>query len=178
MVISRQAPVFSVAIAVAVLLFGNSGDGTAQSLMPPKIVAGESGLPLPRFVSLATNKANLRTGPGERYPILWVYVRQDQPLEITAEFGVWRRVRDIDGAVGWMHGRLLSGRRSAIITGRNRVLRSKSLAGARPLLRLAPGVLVEIDRCADFWCRIAVRGKKGWLERESFWGTYLGENFE
>lgn len=155
-----------------------TGTAIAQSLPAARIVTGESGYPVPRFVSLATDKANLRTGPGVRYPILWVYVRRDQPLEVTAEYGVWRRVRDVDGTIGWMHGRLLSGRRSAIVTGDIRVLRAKPDAGARPLLRLAPGVLVELDRCEDAWCRLEVRGKKGWLERESLWGTYGGEEFE
>ena len=182
MKISRQAPVFIVVIAAAGLVFGISSvipnAGFAQSLPTPKIVTGESGLSVPRFVSLGTDKANLRTGPGERYPILWVYIRRDQPLEVTAEFGVWRRVRDIDGTVGWMHGRLLSGRRSAIITGGIRVMRSKPEAGARPLLRLAPGALAEINRCEEAWCRIEVRGKKGWLDRENLWGTYLGEDFD
>lgn len=166
------------AAALALIFFAASDAVIAQSLPPPRIVIGESGLPVPRFVSLATDKANLRTGPGERYPILWVYIRRDQPLEVTAEFGVWRRVRDVDGTVGWMHGRLLSGRRSAIVTDSVRVMRKKPADKARPLLRLKPGVQVEVDRCKDAWCRIEVLGKRGWLERESFWGTYLGENFE
>lgn len=155
-----------------------SGSVFAQSQPTPRTATGDSGLPVPRFVSLATDKANLRTGPGERYPILWVYIRPDQPLEVTAEFGVWRRVRDIDGTVGWMHGRLLSGRRSAIVTGKIRVMRKKPDGEARPLLRLKPGVQVEVDRCEDAWCHIEVRGKSGWLERESLWGMYLGENFD
>ncbi len=176
----RLAAILATALLLAAALLPAvaSGGAIAQSLPAARAVTGESGLPLPRFVSLATDKANLRTGPGARYPILWVYVRRDQPLEVTAEYGVWRRVRDIDGTIGWMHGRLLSGRRSAIVTGDVRVLRAKPDTGARPLLRLAPGVLVEVDRCEDAWCRLEVRGKKGWLQRESLWGPYAGEEFE
>lgn len=166
-------------ILAAVLLMATfSTSSSGQSLPAVRIVTGESGLPVPRFVSLATDKANLRTGPGGRYPILWVYVRRNLPLEVTAEYGVWRRVRDIDGAVGWMHGRLLSGRRSAIVTGDIRVLRARPDAAARPLLRLQPGVLAEVQKCESAWCRIEVRGKKGWLRRESLWGTYAGEEFD
>ncbi len=165
-------------LGAALLVTTVFGGATAQSLPAVRIVTGESGLPVPRFVSLATDKANLRTGPGGRYPILWVYVRRNLPLEVTAEYGVWRRVRDIDGAVGWMHGRLLSGRRSAIVTGSIRVLRARPEVTARPLLRLQPGVLAEALECERAWCRIKVRGKKGWLRRESLWGTYAGEEFD
>lgn len=169
-----------VTLLVSALVGTSTNTSNAQSLPAPRIITGESGLPVPRFVSLATDKANLRTGPGRRYPILWVFVHRDQPLEVTAEYGVWRRVRDIDGTVGWMHGRLLSGRRHGIITRQQRVLRARPEAGARPLLRLAPGVLVALHECeaAAAWCRIEVRGKKGWLQRESLWGTYDGEEIE
>ena len=36
--------------------------------------------------------------------------------EITAEFENWRRVRDSEGAEGWVYHSLLSGRRTAVIT--------------------------------------------------------------
>ncbi len=168
------------ALLAAILLVSVATASMAQSLPPPRITTGESGLPVPRFVSLATDKTNLRTGPGRRYPILWVFLRPDLPLEVTAEFGVWRRVRDMDGTVGWMHGRLLSGRRHGIVSRQQRVLRAKPEAGARPLLRLQPGVLVALHKCeaTSLWCRVEVRGKKGWLQRESIWGTYGGEEIK
>ena len=45
-----------------------------------------SGLPLPRFAALRSDEVYLRTGPGPRYPIDWVYKRRDLPLEIEREF--------------------------------------------------------------------------------------------
>ena len=53
-----------------------------------------TGLPLPRFVSLRAGEVNLRTGPGVQYPVDWVYLRQNLPMEIIAEYGTWRKVRD------------------------------------------------------------------------------------
>lgn len=46
----------------------------------------ESGLALPRFVSLRSNHINARSGPGARYPIEWVYMQKNAPVEIVAEF--------------------------------------------------------------------------------------------
>ena len=61
--------------------------------------ARDDALPLPRFVSLKSAEVNLRTGPGTRYPIEWVYKRRALPVEIIAEFDNWRRVRDWEGTV-------------------------------------------------------------------------------
>lgn len=168
-------------LAVGLALFcgalgTTNGDAVAQSRERDGTDTGASGLPVPRFVSLSVGRANLRTGPGERYPILWVYVREGLPLEITAEFGAWRRIRDLDGTVGWMHGRMLSGRRTAVISGRERVLRSDASPDSSPVLRAEPGVVAELKKCEGAWCRIEVRGRKAWLERESLWGTYKNED--
>lgn len=167
-------------ILLSVTLFGPAvaPNVTAQSLERVRSSVGETGLPLPRFVSLSVAKANMRTGPGRRYPILWVYVRQNHPIEITAEFGLWRRVRDQDGTTGWMHSRLLSGRRTALITGDIRVLRTDPRPDAGAVMRVEPGVIAEIVRCDAVWCRLEVGGRRGWLLREQMWGTYLAEEID
>ncbi|NNF73231.1 MAG: aspartyl-trna synthetase, partial [Rhodobacteraceae bacterium] len=72
-------------------------------------------LPLPRFVSLKASEGNVRRGPSLSHRIDWVFTRRDMPLEITGEYGHWRRVRDRDGAGGWMHYSLLSGARTVIV---------------------------------------------------------------
>ncbi|MDP7625068.1 MAG: SH3 domain-containing protein, partial [Rhodospirillales bacterium] len=69
-----------------------------------------TGKPLPRFVSLRADEVNLRTGPGVRYPVDWVYQRKNLPVEVIAEFGTWRKVRDVQGSQGWIHQSLLSSR--------------------------------------------------------------------
>ena len=78
-------------------------------------VLGESGLPLPRFVAVSEKQANMRRGPGEDYPLLYQYRRQGLPLEVVAEYGQWRQVRDHEGSEGWMHARLLRASRHVII---------------------------------------------------------------
>ena len=43
-----------------------------------------SGLPLPRFASLKADEVNVRTGPGPRYPVDWVFKSRNMPVEIVA----------------------------------------------------------------------------------------------
>src|SRR3977135_1331350 len=57
-----------------------------------------SGLPIPRFASLRSDEVNVRTGPGARYPVDWVFKRKAMPVEIVAEYENWRKIRDRQGA--------------------------------------------------------------------------------
>ena len=124
--------------------------------------AGPSGLALPRFVTLRAAKANLRTGPGIRYPIEWVYARRGLPLEVIDEFETWRRVRDWQGSVGWVHQSMLSGRRGAMILGEQRLLRRAPKDGAAGVARVEVGVVARLRRCPGRRCRIQVQGFEGW----------------
>ena len=53
-----------------------------------------SGLPVPRFVSLKSDHVNVRGGPNKDHDVAWVYTRPGLPVEITAEYENWRRIRD------------------------------------------------------------------------------------
>ncbi|WP_158745052.1 SH3 domain-containing protein [Acidisphaera sp. L21] len=142
---------------------------------PPK--GSNTGLPLPRFASLKTDEVNLRTGPGLRYPIEWVYKRRDLPVEIQREFEVWRLVADQEGVKGWVHQATLVGRRTFVSVGVEQVIRSSAEDTASAVARLKPGVIGRIRSCdakAD-WCQVQVGEYRGWLKREAFWGTYPGE---
>jgi SH3-like domain-containing protein len=144
----------------------------SQTIIRKEQTTGASGLPTPRFVSLNVAKANMRTGPGEQYPILWVYVREDLPLEVTDEYGAWRRIRDNEGTTGWMHGALLSGRRTGVISGATRTLHAEPDAKSKALIRAEPGVVLSIESCQAGWCEVEIRGRSGWIPQDHFWGTY------
>lgn len=139
-----------------------------------------SGLPLPRFVSLRAGEVNLRTGPGVQYPVDWVYRKSTLPLEVIAEYKTWRKVRDWDGAQGWVHQTMLSATRTFIVTGATRTLLSKADTTARPVARVQAGVTGQLMACPDAsdYCRVQVDGFEGWLPRTDFWGVLKGEAFE
>jgi SH3-like domain-containing protein len=137
-----------------------------------------SGLLLPRFVSLGAAEVNVRTGPGRQYPIAWVFVRRDLPVEVLAEFGLWRKVRDIDGAEGWAHRSVLSGHRTALIIGEVRTLRLEPDAASLPVLLAEPGVQGSLLACRSEWCRMEIEDLRGWLPRAQLWGVHAWETFE
>lgn len=147
---------------------------------PAQAQVSGSGLPLPRFVSLRAGEVNLRTGPGVQYPIEWVYRKSGLPLEVIAEYKTWRKVRDWEGAQGWVHQTMLSATRTFIITGATRTVMSQANRTARPVARVQSGVTGQLIACpADTdYCRVEVEGFEGWLPRSEFWGVIKGEAFE
>lgn len=140
---------------------------------------GESGLPIPRFVSLDSDKVYVRAGPALRYPIRWVYKRKGLPVEIIQEFESWRKIRDFEGEEGWIHTSLLSGKRTVLFTGDDLVpLREGFSANARVVAKIEPRVVAGLSKCIDDWCRVEKDGYKGWVERKSLWGIYDDENLD
>ena len=132
---------------------------------------GLSGLPVPRFVSLKSDKAYLRTGPGDRYPVTWVYVRKGLPVEVVREYGIWRQVRDIGGTVGWMNKQLIAGVRTAVVTGAVRTMFAAADLQSNAVWRIAPGAIVRVVLCDQAWCRVDRGGKSGYILRAQLWGV-------
>jgi SH3-like domain-containing protein len=133
-----------------------------------------SGLPLPRFATLKSDEVNVRAGPGPRYPIDWVFQRKGMPVEIVAEFENWRKIRDWQGAGGWVYQGLLTGKRSFVVAKRASLHKTPA-AAAEVIAKLEPEVTGEIRSCSGEWCRVKVSGVSGWLERSEIWGVYKSE---
>jgi SH3-like domain-containing protein len=139
-------------------------------------------LPLPRFASLKTDRVNLREGPSKDHATKWVYERAGLPVEITAEFEIWRKVRDSEGVEGWVLHSLLSGRRTALVTpnkkGENSKLYTRAAASADLSATLQSGVIVNIRNCDGAWCLVDGDGFKGYIEQEKLWGVYPDEKVQ
>jgi SH3-like domain-containing protein len=143
-----------------------------------------SGLPLPRFVSLKSDRVNLRNGPGTEYPTSWVFRRAGLPLELVQEFEAWRQVRDADGATGWVLQSMLSGRRTALVlpwevkAGQPHLqvpLRSASRETASLVAQVEAGVIANVQSCDGRWCLLNIGDFKGYIEQKKLWGVYDGE---
>jgi SH3-like domain-containing protein len=139
-----------------------------------------TGLPLPRYVSLKSDHARMRVGPSTDYPVRWLYTAPGHPIDIIEEFGNWRMVRDDAGASGWMHGALLSSRRTAIVAPWLKdtvALRRRPAETAGLIARMQPGVLLNVAQCTGTWCRVTVRNEamSGYVAQRKLWGVYPRE---
>ena len=144
--------------------------------------AASSGLPVPRFVSLKTDRVNVRGGPDKAHDVTFIYTRVGWPVEITAEFENWRRIRDSDGSEGWVYHSLLSGKRMAAVQLKAKTdlaaIHAKPDAQSPVTAELQSGVLGSIRHCTGSWCRIVGDGFDGWIEQNRLWGVYPDEKIE
>ncbi|MFT6074998.1 MAG: SH3-like domain-containing protein [Yoonia sp.] len=134
-------------------------------------IGPETNLPLPRFVSLRANEANVRRGPSLSHRIDWVFKRRDMPLQVIAEYGHWRRVIDRDGQGGWVHYRMLSGARTVVIDGKETTLRARPEPDALENAMLEPGVVARLEECTPDWCQLTAGGYSGWVPKSALWGV-------
>lgn len=161
------------AVACILLATGISAGGRADDGD-----VGPSGLPVPRFVSLKASEVRMRSGPGVGYPIEWVYRRAGLPVEVVAEYDTWRRVRDYEGDEGWVHQTLLAGRRTGLVIGGLQELHATADPHAAVVARVEEGVVLDLEACADGWCRVTAEGITGWLEEAAIYGLLPGERIE
>ena len=153
-------------IAVSLLLAG-----TAMASERGKV----TNLPIPRFVSLKAEEGNVRRGPSLSHRIDWVFKRRNMPLQVTGEYGHWRRVQDREGQGGWVHYSLLSGVRHVIVDADLTALRLKPSKEAAVNAYAEAGVVARLEDCTLDWCRITASGSKGWVEKKTIWGVEPAE---
>ena len=159
-----------------------SGEPGAETAAP----AG-SGLAVPRYVSLKSDRVNLRNGPGTDYPTGWVYRRAGLPLEVVKEFEGWRQVRDADGATGWVLQSFLSGRRTGLVipwelkSGSplpQEPIRSSDSENSGMVAKVEAGVIANLHSCDGQWCRVTIDNFAGYIEQKKLWGVYPGETIK
>ena len=163
------------------------------ALLPAAAMAAEtpSGLPLPRFVTTRSTPINVRVGPGTKYDVSWIYKVAGTPVEIIQEFDVWRKIRDVDGSVGWVHQNMLSGNRAGYVLPETNVervaLRRAAAEDAGVSAWLSNGFPVKIQSCESGWCAVlavdhsgghASATYSGYLPEGDLWGVYRGESFD
>lgn len=163
----------SLFMAAALLLF-SFGNASAQNLIDD----GETGLAIPRFASLRSNHINARSGPGARYPIEWVYMQKSAPVEIIAEFELWRKIKDWQGSESWVHKSMLTGKRfvEVITPGENNVY-AKDDYNSKVIAKVEDEVVGEIKKCPvnTNFCLVQFDSIDGWMPRQNLYGIYPDE---
>ena len=138
----------------------------------------ESGLAIPRMVSLRSNLINARSGPGARYPIEWVYRQKTAPVEIIAEFELWRKIRDWEGSETWVHKSMLSGARTIKMTAKGESnIYNQPDYNAKVIAKVEDQVVGKVLKCPSrsSFCLIKFDTIEGWVPKRHFFGVYGDE---
>lgn len=151
---------------------------TALFCFPARAQESLHNLPLPRWAALASDEVNMRTGPGKRYPIDWVIKKKELPVEITAEFDHWRKIKLHDGKTGWAHKSMLSGMRRVLVTRDKTPIHARPETAAATRAIMQSGVIATVTRCDATWCLLEASGFDGWAQKDALWGVYNKEIIE
>jgi len=131
-----------------------------------------------RYASIRRDQAFLREGPSYAHRVLWVYHRKNYPLKILETFDAWRRVKDVDGTIGWMHHTQLSDARTIVFIGFTKTaLHTKADANSKPVAFAEPGVVGKLKACEPRLCEVETSGVEGWVDKKNIWGVEFGEVF-
>jgi SH3-like domain-containing protein len=162
------------------LMAGGAACAADDNVKQAAVEGAKTSLPVPRFVSLKSDKVNVRKGPSTEQSIVWVFSRAGLPVEVIAESDNWRRVRDSEGADGWVFHSLLSARRTVLVSpwakGDERVpLYGSKSTSSRAVAELQSGVLGNVVTCDGSWCELTVDDYSGYVQQDQLWGVYRGE---
>jgi len=120
-------------------------------------------------LTVGSNIANIRSGPGTNYDIIW-NVEMYHPLFILEKSGNWYRFRDFEGDEGWIHKSLLN-KTSAVITIKDTCnIRSGPGTNNRVLFTVEKGIPFNVLEKQGHWIMIQhADDDKGWIHKSLVW---------
>jgi len=120
-------------------------------------------------LTVAADVANIRSGPGTKYDILWK-VGKYHPLNIIEKSGPWYHFRDFEGDEGWVHKSLIR-KIPATITNKDKCnVRSGPGTGFDVLFAVEKGIPFKVLKRKGNWIHIEhADGDKGWVHKSLVW---------
>ena len=135
------------------------------------------------FASLKKKQVNWRAGPGEKYPIRWIYQEQGYPVKILDTYDIWKQVQEADGSIGWVHEKMVSDKRTVLVQ-EDGNLTDKPALDSHTIAVVETGTIGRVIRCpAEYkYCLLSFKYQdkdiKGWFPRQAVWGLYPDEEID
>ena len=134
-------------------------------------IGKETGLEIPRYISLKSNDANIRIGPSKNYPIEIKYIKKNYPLKVLEEYEDWRKVEDFQKNFGWIHKSLISGIRTGIVLSNdNKTIKLLNTLNGNVIGEIGSGNIVFLEKCKIDWCLVSFGNYRGWIDKKNIWG--------
>ena len=135
-------------------------------------IGKETGLEIPRYVSLKSDDANIRVGPSKNYPIAIKYIKKNYPLKVLDEYQEWRKVEDFKKNLGWIHKSLISGTRTGLVLSKeNKNIELLNTLGGNVIGEIGQGNIIHLEKCKIDWCLVSSGNYKGWMNKKYIWGV-------
>ena len=124
------------------------------------------------FISIkeVTNKANLRKGPGDWYPIKWQINAPSLPLKVIEKGEFYNKVELHDGTQGWLSKILTSSKKNLIVIKNTDLLNNNGNIKAKVLENnIIKTYDCNIEKKPDL-CKVELQNVKGYIKKSYLWG--------
>ena len=120
-------------------------------------------------LSVKAGIANMRSGPGTKYEVLW-QVEKFHPFMLVEKKGKWLRVKDFEGDSAWLHNSLVGKTPTVITTRGDCNVRSKPSTKGQIVFTVEKGVPFRVVKRKGNWIRIEhADGEIGWIYKKLVW---------
>jgi len=121
-------------------------------------------------MAVSSSKANIRSGPGTTYDILW-QVEKYYPIEVIRKVGEWYFFKDFEGDTGWIKKTLIN-KKHTIITSKGDKVNVRSGPGIKfeKTFMVERGVPFKVIKTQEKWLKIEhADGDQGWIFKGLVW---------
>lgn len=120
-------------------------------------------------LSVSSRIANIRSGPGTDYEILWK-VESYYPIVVLKKSGSWINFRDFEGDEGWIHTSLVR-KKPTVITIKNKCnVRTGPGTNHEVIFTVENGIPFLIIGRQKSWIQIKhADGDRGWIHKSLVW---------
>ncbi len=128
-----------------------------------------SGVAMAERLAVSASVANIRSGPGTEYDIIW-QVGKYHPIQIIKKSGTWYRFRDFEQDEGWIHKSLVSKIRTIITKKKKSNIRSGPGTRHKIVFTVEKGIPFRVIKRKGSWIIIEhADGDKGWIYEALVW---------
>lgn len=119
--------------------------------------------------AVRVDKGNVRSGPGEKYDIIW-QVEKYYPLDVIESSGKWRFFKDVDGDEGWISAGLLNKVETVVVKKDKCNIRSGPDTKHKISFIAEKGIPFKVLSRKKAWIEIEhADGEKGWIHESLVW---------
>lgn len=120
-------------------------------------------------LSVAVEKANIRSGAGKGHEILWT-AEKYYPVETVSKSGKWYRIRDFEGDIGWIYASLLKETPAVIVKSTLVNVRQGPGTTFKVVFQAEKGVSFKLLQKKGKWLKVKhADGDVGWIHKSLVW---------
>ncbi len=120
-------------------------------------------------LAVSANVANVRSGPGTKYDVIW-QIEKYHPIFVIHKADPWYQFKDFESDKGWVHKSLVGKIKTVITKGDKCNIRSGPGTKHKVLFTVPKGIPFKVKARKNQWMHIQhADGDQGWIHASLVW---------